>query len=105
MMWTEDIYLIGSEETESDAYGNPIVSTSKKLVQATEKQLNRYEFYTAAQAGIRPSKMFVIHSFEYDGEQKIEADGTIYSVIRTYQINDDELEVYVERKVGEASGR
>jgi len=89
---------------ESDAYGNQTPTEVKTLVQSSEEQLSRAEFYQAAQAGIRPSRMFVVHSFEYGGEQVIIADNQRYSVIRTFQRNADELELYVESKVGDQSG-
>lgn len=101
--WDIDITLVGKSYTP-DEYGNQVAEPTETIVQAAEQKINKYEFYQAAQANIRPSRMFVVHTFEYSNEQTIIADGQKYSVIRTYPLNDDELEVYVEQKVGDQNG-
>lgn len=98
--WDVDLVLIGNETTE-DEFGNQISNGKRTEVQASEFQVSRYEFYQAAKAGIRASRGFVIHTFEYDNEQMVEVDGVSYSVIRTFKLNADELEIYVEDKVGD----
>lgn len=97
--YSEDIYLI-SETFETDELGNQFSKKEKRLVQATKRNIMMNEFYQAAQAGIRPEFEFIIHTFEYCGETLIEYNGNIYQVIRTFERNIDELEIYVQRKLG-----
>lgn len=103
-VWDLDIDLIAPGKIETDEFGNQINHETFTQVQSYEKQIQRYEFYAAAQAGIRPNKLFVIHPFEYSGEPKIKVGNDIYYIIRTYQMSDDEMELYVETKVGERNG-
>lgn len=103
--YDEDIILIGGViSDETDVFGNPIDGTVKTTVQATKKEVSQSEFYQAAQANIRPAAEFIVHTFEYSGEQLVEWQGCRYSVIRTYQRNDDEIEIYLESKVGDLNG-
>lgn len=99
-MWNEDITLINPTFGQ-DEFGNPIENETREVIQAIRKNIGRVEFYQASQAGIRPTYVFVVHVFEYNNEPFIEYNGQRYTVIRTYQVNDDELELTVERKVAD----
>lgn len=57
----------------------------KTEVFCRQKSVTRSEFYSAAVAGLHPQHVFVIHSFEYSGEQSVEFEGETYRVLRTYQ--------------------
>lgn len=96
--WSDDITLIQSGYT-TDKFGNQVSKDIRRTIQATRKNISRAEFYQAGQAGIRPSTMFVVHPYEYEDETKVEYNGKRYSVVRVYQLDDDELELYVERKI------
>lgn len=63
------------------------------------KSITRSEFYQAAVAGLRPEFVFVIHSFEYNGEQQVIFEGQEYQVLRTYQDekNPEEVELICGR--------
>lgn len=98
--WSEDVTLIG-KAYEPDQYGNQIATETKTTVQAGKKELTMSEFYAAAQAGIRPEVELIVHAFEYDGQQSMEWRGNAYTLIRTYQRNADEVELYLQRKVSD----
>lgn len=99
--WSEDVTLIGTGGFTKDDYGNQIPKEDKTTVMASTKPIAMGEFYAAAQAGIRPEVELIIHTFEYNGELAVDYRGVRYSVVRTYQRNDDELEIYLERKVSD----
>ena len=63
------------------------------------KSITRSEFYQAAVAGLRPEFVFVIHSFEYNGEQRVIFEGQEYQVLRAYQDekNPEEIELICGR--------
>lgn len=63
------------------------------------KSITRSEFYRAAVAGLRPEFVFVIHSFEYNGEQRVIFEGQEYQVLRAYQDekNPEEIELICGR--------
>lgn len=99
--WAEDLTLIGVTQYVADEYGNQIPTSSERVVQASKKEISSSEFYAAAQSGIKPEVEMIIHTFEYEGELNAEYNGTQYSVIRTYQRNADEIELYLQRKVSD----
>ncbi|KRM73010.1 phage head closure protein [Lacticaseibacillus brantae] len=98
--WSEDVTLVDSVIVP-DEYGNQVPTETHRVVQASKREIAMNEFYTAAQAGIRPAVELIIHTFEYEGEQVMIYKGQRYSLIRTYQRNDDELEIYLEQKVSD----
>ena len=42
---------------------------------------------------------------DYEGEKTLEMDGKQYGIYRTYQTLNDDLELYLEWKVGESNGK
>lgn len=67
---------------------------------AFEKQIGRAELYFAGQSNTELTKIIVIHSFEYDNEQLVKIDNTIYQVINTYKISNEEIELKLKSKKG-----
>lgn len=96
--WADDLTLV-KQTRETDDYGNRKAVETLSTIQANKKDIMRNEFYQAAQAGIRPAFLFIIHPFEYDDETIVIYEGKRYTVVRQFQRSDDELELYVERKV------
>lgn len=86
-----------------DEIGNQIPVETETVVLCGLKSVGRTEFYNAAVTGLRPELVFVIHGYEYNGEQIIKFEGMRYQVIRTYAINFEEIELVCE-KVASAHG-
>jgi len=78
MTYDNELTLIGDIETT--------IFCSKKTV-------TRNEFYSAAQAGLKPEIIFVIHDYEYNSEEKVKFEGITYKVLRTYSIDFEEIEL------------
>jgi SPP1 family predicted phage head-tail adaptor len=100
MTYDHELVLI-AQGFVSDEIGNQIAQETRKTVLCNVKSVGRNEFYSAATAGLRPSIVFVIHSYEYNGEQKVEFEGTRYSVIRTYATGFEEMELTCEKVTGD----
>lgn len=85
----------------SDAIGNQIPQESAAEVWAEEVSIRQSEFYSAAVAGLRPEKTFIVWANEYRGQTKIEADGIRYKLIRTYTspAKSEMIELVCEREV------
>ena len=98
-MWQNELTLI-SEAFEFDEIGNQISTEKKKEIFCNVKSVSKNEFYNAAATGLKPSLVFVIHSYEYENEEKAEFEGTIYNVIRTYIVNSEQLELTCEKVIG-----
>lgn len=96
MTYDNELTLIKQEFIE-DEIGNQTPSETRKTVLCNVKSVGRNEFYSAATAGLQPSIVFVIHGYEYDGEQVVEFEGTRYNVIRTYSTDFEEIELTCER--------
>ncbi|KLR75274.1 phage head-tail adaptor [Geobacillus sp. T6] len=96
MTYDHELVLIAQEFVE-DEIGNQIAQETRKTVLCNVKSVSRSEFYSAATAGLKPSIVFVIHGYEYDGEQEVEFEGARYRVIRTYSTDFEEVELTCER--------
>ncbi|ACJ33048.1 phage head closure protein [Anoxybacillus flavithermus] len=96
MTYDYELVLISQAFIE-DEIGNRIPTETRKTVLCNVKSVGRNEFYSAATAGLKPSIVFVIHGYEYDGEQEVEFEGARYRVIRTYSTDFEEIEITCER--------
>jgi len=76
------IYLLSVTVTE-DEIGNQVETVTERMVFANELAVTSEEFYNAAATGLRPAKRFEIHSFEYQGEDRLKHEGVVYRIIRT----------------------
>lgn len=109
MTFDSEITLIGEEITR-DLVGNRIVNKKETVVLANKRSVSRSEFYTAGQTGLKTELMFIVNTFEYNGETKLEFEGMTYEIIRVYE-NDfqeygrkkykDDYSGYTELIVGE----
>lgn len=63
------------------------------------KSIGRNEFYNAAVAGFKPTVIFIVHNYEYEGQKTVEYKGQKYNVIKTYATGFEELELTCERNV------
>lgn len=89
------LYLVSEIVTENDM-GDFIKETTESMIFAKKKSVRQSEFYQAAANGLKPELVFEIHAFEYNEEKKVKYNDKYYTVIRTYQINDDDLELVCE---------
>lgn len=83
-----------------DQWLNPLYVEERRTVLCKLKAVTRAEYYSAAAAGMRPSLVFVVHAYEYNGETLVEFEGKRYNVVRTYKTDFEEIELVVERVVG-----
>ena len=73
-------------------------SELRRQVFCTVRSVGMRESYEALSHGLRPEWVFVLtHSFEYQGEKRIEYHGDEYTVLRTYVTDADGIEITVER--------
>lgn len=98
-MWCNELTLI-KEDFIEDEIGNQIPSEIKKTVFCDVESVSRSEFYNAANTGLKPSLVFIVHSYEYENEEKVEFEENKYKVIRTYLRNVDEIELTCEKVIG-----
>jgi len=96
-MYDYELILI-SETYTRDENGNFNPKEALTSVLCDLKNVTRSEFYSAAQAGLKPELVVEINGFEYAGQKLVEFMGERYSVVRSYRPTFETLELTCERK-------
>lgn len=85
MYFTESIQLVKEKNERGRGGQAKPVAVSERMVFAGVQSVARSEFYQASQSGYEPSLVFVVRLSEYANETRVDYDGTVYSVLRTYR--------------------
>lgn len=95
----DTLFLLETTYTNNSA-GVPIPSNVKHEVFCERKSVTRSEFFNAGRNGLNPEYVFTVFKGDYMGERTCEYDGLTYAIYRTYETDDDYIELYVMRKGG-----
>lgn len=95
-----EIKLIHRKATGRKPNGTPTYEQTERLVPCLVESISQSEFYEAGQAGIEAEFVFVVNPIEYAKELRLEYDGALYRIYRTYRRKMDELELYASREKG-----
>jgi SPP1 family predicted phage head-tail adaptor len=98
-VYDHELILIEESFIEDDI-GNQIPNQTRRAVLCQVKSIGSNEFYNAATSGLKPVIEFIIHAYEYNGESKVEFEGTLYSIIRTYKRSFEEIELTCQKVIG-----
>ena len=79
----------------TDEIGNDRESTVETDVFCEVTSASRAEFFSAAQAGLRPEYKFKIWAHEYGGQTKVRYDGREFEIYRTFKLHDT-IELYAK---------
>lgn len=74
-----------------------IIETEIPIIKIEDVRAN--EFYSANQAGYKPSLRLIINTLNYDNQKELIYMGTKYSIIRVQEKTADELALICERKL------
>ncbi len=87
-------------ENQFNSYGMRIEDkvTETEIPILRIEQVRAKEFYTANEQGYRPSLRLRISNLNYNNEQELEYNGTIYTIIRTEDYLNDMI-LICERKI------
>ena len=96
----DDTLFLFTTTYEADKYGVPRPTQSKKEIFCRRSSVTRSEFFEAGRNGLNPQFVFTVFKGEYGGETVCEYNGQTYSIYRTYETDNDYIELYVERKGG-----
>ena len=94
-----DVLTLIAQTISTDQYGNEVATEVEKTVFCEVDSITQTEFYQAANTELNPEYKFTIFFGDYDGQPLVEYNGVRYAIYRTYRA-DDNLELYVERKIG-----
>lgn len=92
-MWNHEIKLISKKVTGKDKLLQPIFQDVEVTLLCRKKKITRSEFYQANQAGLKPSLVVEIRSFEYENQEFAKFEGRQYRILKTYPINSEILEL------------
>lgn len=96
---TADVILLIKKTLTVDEYGREVATETTRELYCKVDSVSQNEFYGAANTDLKPEYRFTVFFGDYEGEELCEYHGNRYAVYRTYRSGDD-LELYVERKVG-----
>lgn len=96
-------YLVKDVFT-ADTIGQMVPTQTKRLVYGRVGSVTRAEWNAAGELGIKPEMVLTMFGPDYQGEKTVQVDGRFYGVYRTYQATTDDLELYLEWKVGDTNG-
>lgn len=92
-MFKDVITLISTMNGENDM-GDPIkVLVRRENVFAEKKSIKQSEFYQAAAVGLKPEITFIIRTIEYEQETLLEYNLKPFTIIRTYEKEDEFTEL------------
>lgn len=94
-----DVLTLKAQTISTDQYGNEVATEVEKQVFCEVDSITQTEFYQAANTELNPEYKFTIFFGDYDGQPIVEYNGLRYAIYRSYRTGDD-LELYVERKIG-----
>lgn len=99
-MYNNELTLLGLEVIR-DEIGQEIEVPTETKVLCKVKSIGRTEFYAAAQTGLKPSVIFIVHGYEYNGEEKVRYKGDDYKVLRSYSTTFEEVELTCEKVIAD----
>lgn len=83
-----------------DAIGQMVATASTSLVYCNVQSVSQSEWFAGGQNGLKPEYKVTLFAPDYSGQKEAELNGIRYGIYRTYQRQDELLELYLERKVG-----
>ena len=92
-------FLIGYTVALND-YKQEVKTETRSQIFAKKESVSRSEFYNGGKAGLQPEFRLTTAIIDYNGELEVELDGVRYGIYRTYNVSQDYIELYCEKKGG-----
>lgn len=98
-----DVMFLVSTTTTTDAWGDTVMTETRRQVFCEYRSIGTHEFYQAQATGLKPEIKLVIADYlDYNGEHLVDYDGRRYRVLRTYRTGQ-ELEITLYSEVSHVS--
>lgn len=97
-----DVAYLVSKEWVPDEYGVPRELASEKQIFVQVGSVSSSEWFEGGRNGLNPEYRFTMFRFDYNGEEEIKYNDKYYRIYRTYIGKDDSIELYAERRKGNA---
>jgi len=98
-MLSRDVITLIEITTTPNDLGDSVESETRTEVCADKLKINQTESYQAMGHGIKPANKFKIWFAEYDDQQRFEYNGKMFKVVRTYNPDDEYIELTGEALV------
>lgn len=85
---------------EPDALGQQVPVETRREVFCRIGSVRQSEWFSAGQKGLKAQFMVEVFADDYADEALIEVDGVRYGIYRTYLADNDQMELYLEKKGG-----
>ncbi|MBR2552304.1 MAG: hypothetical protein IKF05_04860 [Erysipelotrichaceae bacterium] len=96
-------YLIGQTYT-TDQFGVQWPEETKQKIYCNVSSVSASEWFEGGRNGLNPELRITTFSADYSGEKIVEYNGARFTVYRTYLTRNDVIELYCERRKGNADG-
>lgn len=95
-----NVVALIKETYTSDVIGQMIATEVSRDVFCNVSSVTQSEWFQGGQNGLRPEYRVTMFAPDYEDEKIVEFNGVRYGVYRTYLRQDENLELYLERKTG-----
>ena len=96
MDWIDEITLISEVSEENRVKKNGFATKPKestRTVFCNKKSVGYSEYFKSQQTGKVVERKCDVHKADYEGEDTVELNGKAYCVLKTYDIDDDTVEL------------
>lgn len=97
-----DVAFLVGKEWIPDEYGVPHNIQTQRRIYVQVTSVSASEFFEGGRNGLNPELRFTTNRFDYRGEDEIFYNGRKYKIYRTFIKKDDGIELYAERRQGNA---
>lgn len=100
MLDRSDIIQLIDIEAIQDNLGVWHNNEIKRAIYCNVSSVTSAEWHSANQEGLKAAYVFTVFGPDYNGEELVEYNGARYSVIRTYRLKNDNIELHCGTKKG-----
>lgn len=98
-----DFILLSKTRAKNDI-GQYEETVTERTVFGRIGDVSASEFFAGGQAGFKPEYRITMFAPDYEGEDQCKIGDEVFSIYRTYHATTDTLELYLERRAGNAKG-
>ncbi|MDO4292163.1 MAG: hypothetical protein Q4C65_02920 [Eubacteriales bacterium] len=94
--WVDEITLISQQPPDERVNDNGFENAAQescRTVFCNKKSVGYSEYFKSQQTGKVVEEKYEVHKADYEGEDTVELDGRRFFVLKTYDIDDDTIEL------------
>lgn len=93
-----------TQATTTDSIGQIIETETLTDLICNVRSVTQSEFMQGSQSGLAPAYVFECSIFAYSGQKVLIYNGLRYSIYRTFEADENYIELYAEQEVGVSGG-